>query len=816
MNMTKDDCTGRPVHDHDPRERRLAAEAGRASRAPAEFRTDGGGSPPPPPAGDPAADFPWPALAPLSEACRPTHLLVVDGDADRSGHWTRILAVRYEVQAVNDAGEALVAAMVQPPDVVLADLLLLRRRQFELLHALKSGTGTRHVPVIAVVAGAAEEPLAEALEAGVDDFLVKPFSRSELFTRIEAARARRAVEEARHEVDAGYRTLLDTMADGVLIVQDRRFVAANRALTTMLGYAEHGCVGLGFEAVVAQEDLELWNERYRRTVGDGPEPHGRYETAFLCQDGQRLDLELTIRRIPYDGRWAMLGIVRDTRGQRQLEAAQIRLIRMIEASQDYIGLTEPDGKLIYLNRAGRRLLGLLAPDELAALSIADHLAPWARERVLKEAIPEVLSRGSWTGETALIGRDGAEIPVSQMILAHRSPDGRVEYLSTVARDLSDRRRAEEALREADRRKDEFIAMLAHELRNPLAPIRNAVQVLREPGLPKPDAQWARDVLDRQVARMSRLLDDLLDVSRVTHGIIALRRAPLDLATVVEHAVETSRPLIVFRRHGLKVNLPSEAVRVDGDATRLGQVISNLLNNAAQYTEPGGRIELSLEAAPGEAVVRVCDNGRGIDAELLPHVFEVFTQNYRPLDRTEGGLGLGLALVRRLVDMHGGRVEAHSAGPGRGAEFVVRLPRLAAVAPAEGRASGGGPASRSGGLRVLVVDDNVDSADSMAMLLSLDGYEVRTAFDGPGALAEALEFHPQVILLDIGLPGMDGYEVARRIRELPGVRDTLMIAITGYGQDDDRARSRAAGFDHHLVKPVDPDTLSALLETMARG
>jgi PAS domain S-box-containing protein len=890
-------------------------------------------------------DHAWKATGPLSDAAAPTRLLVADTDAERADQLAGILAFRYEVQTVHDGEAALVAMLANGPDVVLADLALLRRRHFKMLRALKAGAGTCHIPVIATASGAGDETLDEALEAGVDDFLLKPFSRSELFARIGAARARRAAAEARRDGEdcqRTLRTLLDTLDDGVFVAQDRRLVACNRALAAMLGYTEEGCTGLSFEAVVAPEELALWSERYRCTVGDGPEPCGRYETAFLRQGGERLALDISIRRIRHDGRAAMLGILRDTSGRRQLEAAQRRLIRMIEASQDFVALSEPDGKLIYVNGAGRRLLGLTAPDEPVSVSIAEHLAPRSRELVLKEAIPAALQKGSWTGETALLGRNGAEIPVSQMILAHRNGTGAVEYLSTVARDLSERIRAEEALREseerfrrvvqqapipvfvrawdgqvletssavaqltgwtrddipdarswylkgrrvpadkieaeleedrqrflrdeppepraitvwtrfdeprlwlvqdsapmrlpdgrlllasmaidlterrraeeelraAERQKDEFIAMLAHELRNPLAPIRNAAQALREPQLAAPELQWVRDVIDRQVAQMSRLMDDLLDVSRVTHGILTLRRAPVDLAEVLDRAVETCRPIVSFRRHVLRQVLPGEPVQVEGDLSRLVQVFSNLLDNAAKYTDIGGHIDIILEATPGEALVRVRDNGRGIAAELLPRIFDVFTQDSRSLDRTQGGLGLGLALVRRLVEMHGGRVEAHSGGTGRGTEFVVRLSRLASAAPAEGPgAEGEGLERKPAVLRILVVDDNVDSADSMALLLSLDGHEVRTAFDGPGALTEAADFQPRAVLLDIGLPGMDGYEVARRMRELPGLRDVLMIAITGYGQEDDRTRSKAAGFDHHLVKPVDPEALSRLL------
>jgi signal transduction histidine kinase/DNA-binding response OmpR family regulator len=364
------------------------------------------------------------------------------------------------------------------------------------------------------------------------------------------------------------------------------------------------------------------------------------------------------------------------------------------------------------------------------------------------------------------------------------------------------------IQEGDRRKSEFLAMLGHELRNPLAPIRSAVEVLRRQGLDHPGLRTARDMIDRQVQLMVRLVDDLLDVARITRGKIQLRKEPVEMAAVAARAVETSRPLIDERRHALTVSVPDEPLWVAGDAARLAQVIANLLNNAAKYTEPGGRIELAVGRDGDCAVVRVRDTGVGLPPETLSSVFDLFTQVDRSLDRAQGGLGIGLTLVRRLVELHGGRVEAHSAGAGQGSEFIVTLPCLTdapqpAAEPPPARVEAGGPR------RVLVVDDNVDGAESLATLLKLLGHEVHVAHDGPAALRATADVRPEVVFLDIGLPGMDGYEVARRLRR-PGRNEALLVALTGYGQDEDRRRSREAGFDHHLVKPVDPAVLEELL------
>jgi CheY-like chemotaxis protein len=375
----------------------------------------------------------------------------------------------------------------------------------------------------------------------------------------------------------------------------------------------------------------------------------------------------------------------------------------------------------------------------------------------------------------------------------------------------ERRRAEESLREANRRKDEFLAMLAHELRNPLAPIRNAAQVLKLVGPADANQQWAREVIERQTQHLTRLVDDLLDVSRITRGKVTLQREPLEFSTVINRAVETSRPLIDARHHHLNVTLPVEPVRVEGDLTRLVQVVANLLNNAAKYTDEGGHISLEVIQEDAEAVIRVRDDGMGLPADLLPHVFDLFTQADRSLDRSQGGLGIGLTLVRSLVEMHGGQVEASSAGLGRGSEFIVRLPALAA-SQAAGRAASDRAQARpaSPRLRVLVVEDNQDSAEMMAFVVRYDGHEVRLAHDGPAALEVARVFQPEVILCDIGLPGMNGYEVAQRLRQQPGFKQTPLIALTGYGQEEARQRAREAGFDYHLVKPVEPEALGALL------
>ncbi|HEY6862554.1 MAG TPA: response regulator [Burkholderiales bacterium] len=384
------------------------------------------------------------------------------------------------------------------------------------------------------------------------------------------------------------------------------------------------------------------------------------------------------------------------------------------------------------------------------------------------------------------------------------------------REIAERKRFEQELQEADRRKDEFLAMLSHELRNPLAAISNVAHVMKASPAIDPQLRWARDVLGRQTGHLTRLIDDLLDVSRITRGKVTLRREPIELKSVVAAAVETTRTLIHQRGHALQVDVPEEAIPVLGDRVRLTQVVDNVLTNAAKYTQEGGRITVALETLagmPGEALIRVRDTGVGIAAEMLPNLFQLFRRADDSIARSEGGLGIGLALARGLVEMHGGRIEAFSDGPGKGSEFVIRLPRAnGAVETPEPQARPAVPKSERENrqLKVLVVDDSVDSAESMAIILEMSGHNVRKAHNGPDALRTAAEYRPDVVLMDIGMPGMSGHEVAQRMRETPAMRDVVLIAMTGYGRQVDREQSRAAGFDHHLVKPLDFDKLNEVL------
>ncbi len=482
-----------------------------------------------------------------------------------------------------------------------------------------------------------------------------------------------------------------------------------------------------------------------------------------------------------------------------------------------------------------------------AVELSDHLEPW-RDRppeAFTSGLEAQIARGlrpvrltqaeleahpSWAGRAALdgdgrppmrgllgaplIGRDGRNLGVVQLsdkIDGDFTEDDEaiVVQLAQMASVALENARLYQELRENDRRKDEFLAMLAHELRNPLAAVSNAVAVARR-GQGSEDAlDWGLDVVDRQVRHLARLIDDLLDVSRITRGKIRLRKGPIDVLGVVRGASEVVRPLVEDRKHELILTVPPGPVLAEADPTRLEQILVNLLTNAAKYTPSGGTIRLEVRRERAEIVFRVEDNGVGIAPEQLPGMFVLFAQGDRSLARSEGGLGIGLTLVRALAEMHGGSIAAFSDGPGHGSQFEVRLPAASTTRPAPPVHPSVDP-PQAHCARVLVVDDNLDTAEGMVRLLRLLGHEVRMAHDGPSALEEARRFRPSHILLDIGLPGMDGYEIALRLRSEAGVKHAIIIAISGYGEEDARKRGREAGFDHHLVKPVDYETLLRLL------
>ena len=493
----------------------------------------------------------------------------------------------------------------------------------------------------------------------------------------------------------------------------------------------------------------------------------------------------------------------------------MRLAAIVESSQDAIVSKTLDGIILSWNTGAERLFGY-SPQE----AIGQHITliiPPDRQDEEHEILARV-ARGEWVQhfETVRVSKHGRRINISLTVSPVRDGSGRIVGASKVARDITDRKLREESLREANLRKDQFIALLAHELRNPLAPLRNGLQVMRQASGNLSIIAEARDMMERQLGHMVRLIDDLLDIARISQNKMELRRTRLLLTDIVRSAVETARPAIEAAGHELSISLPLEPVHLDADFTRLAQVFSNLLTNSAKYTERGGHIWISAERRGGEVIVVVRDNGIGIPEASLPRIFDMFSQVDRSKERSAGGLGIGLALVKGLVEMHGGKVTAASEGPGKGSAFTVSLPLLGNPAaslniiPTATELVARGPARR-----ILVVDDNRDSAATMATLLRFKGNEVWTAHDGIEAIATAEKVRPQVILMDVGMPRLNGYDACRRIRDQAWGSSIIIIALTGWGQERDKQLSLEAGCDGHLVKPVDMSELEIILRELPK-
>ncbi len=692
-----------------------------------------------------------------------------------------------------------------------------------LLRAVRADPGLRELPVILMSAWADEESRVAGLEAGADDYLGKPFSPRELLarvgTRLELARLRREAarreRQLRDEAQAA-RERLELVLSGiddafVMLDRDWRYTYVNDRACQMTGRRREDWLGKTHWELFPETAGSVFEEQVRRAAAGRVPAHFEY---WHPPSGRWLEMHA----YPSAAGLALLAtdVTARKQSEEEVRRGEERLLTALEAARMVAWDWEVATNTVRRSPNAVAVTGL-APEALTGTgdNFFTLVHPEDRERVRRRLREAVEGGAAYDVEFRLVRPDGAVRWMHDRARVLRDAEGRPIRMTGLMWDVTERKLAEQSLREADRRKDEFLAMLAHELRNPLAPLRNALEVLKLPDADPADAARMRAVMERQVEHLVRLVDDLLDVSRIMRGKIALRKEVVELAAVVMRAVETAQPLIEARAHELSVKVDDGAVPLEGDLVRLAQVVSNLLHNAAKYTEPGGRISLEARREGAEVVLCVRDNGVGIPPEVLPHVFDLFVQADRSMARSQGGLGIGLTVVKRLVELHGGRVEARSEGPGRGSEFIVRLPAAEGPKPAPKPrpAPDGQPAARR---RALVVDDNADAAESLAVLLRSAGHEVRTAYDGPSALAAARDLRPEVVLLDLGLPGMDGCEVARRLRQLEGLQGALLVALTGYGSEEDRRRSKEAGFDRHLVKPVDPAELRELFAAAPAG
>jgi PAS domain S-box-containing protein len=596
---------------------------------------------------------------------------------------------------------------------------------------------------------------------------------------------------------------------------DGTILRANRAELDMLGYCPEEYVGHHIAEFHADEEAIC--EILRRLRAR--EHLGEYPARMRCRDGSIKDVLIDSSVLWRDGEFVHTRcFTRDVTASKQAEdrlrESESRLQAVLDHTPAIVYVVDAEGRFRFINRrwqeeygltnekvVGRRLHDFF-PTETADQFVRNNL------RVLEAGSPSVFE------ESILEGGNWRTFMSVKMPFNYGA--GSTPSICGISTDITERKRLEDELRETDRRKDEFLATLAHELRSPLAPIRNALQILKMPRVDAETVERSREMMERQVNHLVRLVDDLLDVSRVMRGKIELRRETVELASVVARAVETAQPLIEVQGHRLEITLPSESLLLDADPVRLAQVVGNLLTNAAKYTEPGGRIRLTAQRDGDMVELRVRDTGIGIASHMLPRIFDLFVQADHASTKAQGGLGIGLTLVKNLVEMHTGTVEARSEGLGKGSEFVVRLP----MSSLELRQDRLELRSRSdsaiqSGLRLLVVDDNRDAAVSLAMLLKLQGHEVRVAHSGSAALEMTNSYVPHAVFLDLGMPVMDGYEVARRIRQQPGLENVVLAALTGWGQREDRRRTAEAGFDHHLVKPPEPQAVEAILAALPK-
>jgi len=674
---------------------------------------------------------------------------------------------------VNSGSEALREVLNREFAVILLDVNMPDIDGFETAALIRKYKRSAHTPIIFITAYTDEIQTAKGYSLGAVDYILSPVVpdvlRSKVKVFVDLHQMQRRV---RRQADERVALVAAEAARRVAEDNDRRSKFLSHASRVLSGSLD---VSIGTQLLLELVVPEVASFALLQLMEDGSAQ--AQVTVGHSRDGG----PLTVVSTPHAGLPPTVQqALEEAVVGKQRVAVQTAPLRRV--SSESFGLSGPlvlRTAVVVPLMIGERVLGVLLVG--AQESEAGHAArDWA-------ALEELASRAAIAFENAHLYR-------------------------SLQAEIIERRTAEAELQEANQRKDEFLAMLSHELRNPLAPIRNALEVIRRIAPPDPKFTWAGDVMDRQVRHLTRLVEELLDVARISQGKIQLNRESVDLAAVIAQSVETAQPFIDARGHTLTVKLPDTPVRLQGDFARLAQVVSNLLHNAAKYSDDGGRIQVELSVQDGEALIVVRDNGIGIEAALLPRMFDLFAQGTRSLDRMQGGLGVGLTLARRLVELHGGHVSAKSEGARKGAEFHVCIPCVSVVHGADDGDVAVTSTRPTLGRRILIVDDNQDAAESVAQYLQLEGHEVKTVGDGMQALSCVPVFAPQIVVLDIGLPMLDGYEVARRMRMLPATRNALLVALTGYGQKEDQLRAKEAGFDRHFVKPTDPRVLVELIES----
>lgn len=759
-------------------------------------------------------------------------LLVDDHDANLLALEVVLQPLGQDLSKARSGEEALQFLLKDDFAVVLLDIRLGAMDGFEVAQRIRAQERSRHTPIIFITAFEGEDfTPAQAYTLGAVDYLVKPLVPEilrakvevfiELFRRTEQIRQFQR-QQTENEALHRFRAIIEHSWDGyTLIGADAVCYYTSPSITRILGYTPEEFVGHNIFEFMHSDDVERAQKLFASHLA---QPGAVFSAVYRYRhkDGRWRWLEATRTNLLNDPSvQAVVSNYRDITEQREAQQARAELAAIVESSEDAIIGEDLQGIITSWNKGAERLFGYDAEEVVGKPVSLLHSTEPSEERNLLE----LLRSGERIEplQTVRLRKDGSRVDVSLSVSPIRDSKGKVVGAAKIARDIGPQKHLEDELRrhaeelaEAHRQKDQFLAMLAHELRNPLAPLRTGVHILRQSQTPSAIRERTHDMMDRQLRHLSRLVDDLLDVSRIVRGKIQLRKERLDLRRLVRTVAEDRRPVLEQVGLTLLMDIPETPVCVMGDQTRLTQVLNNLLDNSVKFAKGRNIVTMRL-LADGEhrqAVLSVRDEGIGIEPELLPRLFTPFLQADRSLDRSRGGLGLGLAMVKGLAELHGGSVEAFSEGAGRGAEFTVRLPLEQELPALSETPTGSQPSGQP--LHILIIEDNRDAADSLRLLLNLTGHEARVAYTGPHGVASAKEWRPDVVLCDIGLPGIDGYEVARQIRRLPGMAKALIVAITGYGQDPDVQRSKEAGIDYHFLKPIDPAQLKRLLANAKRN
>lgn len=748
-------------------------------------------------------------------------ILVIDDNEINRYSTGRILRQAGYQTTESASGQDGLAKAKDRPALILLDVNLPDIDGFEVCRRLRSDPATADIPIVHTSATfVSDEDRIQGLELGADGYLTRPIEPRVLVATIRSfLRVRRAEDELRQR-EQELQSLADNTPD-LIARYDRLFrhLFVNRAMERATGQQASAFLGKTCrELGVAGAFCEMLEASLSVAFESGKE--GRMECWLETPAGRRRFSATLTPEYSGDSLGSVLFVARDVTEQYRAELERGRFVSLVEHSRDFIAIYDAVGKPLYINQAGMDLLGLESLQKAQQVKVRDLFRDEDRERLEKEFFSRALVEGH--GECELLVHNlKTQAPhwLNCSLVVQYDELGNVAGFSAICREISEQKQLEEELRrvaadlsDANRKMNEFLATLAHELRNPMAPIRTGLEVLRIAAHDPVTVADTRAMMERQAHQMIRLIDDLLDLSRITQGKLTLRKARIDLADVLGSAVDAIRPFISEAGHTLHTVMPDTPIFLDGDPNRLTQVFANILSNASKYTKRSGTIWLTATREGNEAVISIKDNGLGIPQPMQRQIFDMFTQINRPVELGYTGLGIGLTLVKRIVEMHAGSISVISEGPNLGSEFTVRLPILETEADRQ-QATAGAKAKPTRRHRVLVVDDNKDSAQLLGLVLKVLGNDVRLAHDGSEAVESAREFLPSVVLMDLGMPRMDGYEAARHIRRQPWGEKIFLIALTGWGQDDDKQRTQDAGFNYHLTKPAEPAEIQQILNDL---